>query len=69
MYNCFGPSKSKHRLRTEQLRVQIDQTKKKHVLKMEILQIIKDNIRNNETDFMDGQAANINSIVQTFSPF
>ena len=37
----------------EQLRVQIDQKKKKHMLKMEILQIIKGNLADNENGFMD----------------
>ena len=51
----------------EQLRVKIIQAKKEHLLKMEILHMIKDNLYDSSTDKEDEQANS--AISQSLSPF
>ena len=61
--------KEENQLRMEQLREKINQAKKEHVLKMEILHMIKDNLYDSSTDREDEQAHSVLAISQSLSPF
>ena len=61
--------KEENQLRMEQLREKLNQAKKEHLLKMEILHMIKGNLYDSSTNREDKQAHSVLAISQLLSPF